>query len=215
MITIGVTGHRASRLGGVELTALADAVDQALGRVELAATFPVQMRLITALADGADTIVAECALARGWLLASVLPFAREAYLADFTLPDSRAAYQRLLAASQAVFELPGMHQVDESPGAYESAGRFVLAQADVLLTIWDGGPAQGQGGTAQIVAEAVAQDIPVILIGLRDGHVPILLWGGFTGHDPGGHNVATVPRGSLDALPGLIRALRLGREQFN
>ncbi len=223
ILTIGVTGHRASRLADVDMAALAAAVDETLGKIALAAVlpgFPVQLRLVTALADGADAIVAECAVARGWQLASVLPFAREAYQADFAAPESLAAYQRLLAASHAVFELPGVHHDDESPGAYERAGRIVLAQSDIVLALWDGRPAQGRGGTAQIVGEAVAQDIPVIQIDPRGGRGAVLLWDGLTEHDLGQQSVATVPRGSLDALPGLIGKLllppgdRISREQI-
>ena len=218
IVSIGVTGHRAARLGDIDMAALTAVVERTLVTVGLAVAgvpgLPVELRLITALADGADTIVAECALARGWRLDSVLPFTREAYLADFAAPQSRAAYRRLLARSDVVVELPGVHRDHESSAAYECAGRFVLARADVLLAIWDGRPAQGRGGTGQIVAEAVMQDLPVILIDPEGAQVPVLLWSGLTGNDRGRHSVTTVPRGSLDALPGAIRKRLLSHGQL-
>jgi hypothetical protein len=85
----------------------------------------------------------------------------------------------------------------------------VLAQADILVAVWDGGPAQGRGGTAQIVAEAVARDIPVIQIDPQGQSAPSLLWDGLTEHDLGQQDVDTVPRGSLDDLAALIRQLLL------
>ncbi len=39
---------------------------------------------------------------------------------------------------------------------------MVLEQSDFLIAIWDGEPAAGRGGTAQIVEEALEQNIPVI-----------------------------------------------------
>ena len=36
--------------------------------------------------------------------------------------------------------------------AYEQAGRYVVEHSDALIAVWDGLPAQGRGGTAEIVA---------------------------------------------------------------
>jgi hypothetical protein len=40
----------------------------------------------------------------------------------------------------------------------------VLEDCDVLLAIWDGQDAQGQGGTGGTVAEARARGIPVVWV---------------------------------------------------
>ncbi len=212
VLSVGATGHRAARLEGIGPATLEAAVAATLARIEQAAIAvadDVELRAITALADGADSIVAEAAMQRGWSLLSILPFAREHYAADFTSSQSLATYDRLIAASQRVVEPAGQH---EDPAvAYERAGRIVLAQADILIAIWDGDPPRGRGGTAQIVAEAVARGIAVIRIDPCSSSAPALLWDGLTGHDAGRQDVDTVPRAGLDALPRLIRGLLLGR----
>lgn len=205
-LTIGVTGHRATRLGRAapQLTAAVAAV---LGAIErLAPDAP--LRLVSALADGGDTIASICAVARGWILGAVLPFAREVYAQDFAEPEGRDAYRRLLAASAAVIELDGPHDDVERGAAYERAGRLVLGQSDILLALWDGHAAQGRGGTGQVVAEAVAAGMPVIHVDPVAPAAPMLLWAGSTGHDCARLDAATVPRAPLAAaLPGLIVAL--------
>ena len=40
----------------------------------------------------------------------------------------------------------------------------MLAKADRLFAVWDGQPARGYGGTADVVAEARARGIPVTVI---------------------------------------------------
>lgn len=86
VLAIGVTGHRDVRLEGIDIAALVALIDTTLAQIEQTAralTPDVQLRVVTALADGADSLVADAALRRGWSLASVLPFARSTYAADF------------------------------------------------------------------------------------------------------------------------------------
>ena len=209
-LTIGVTGHRPERLGRERLTAIAATVAGVLDAVATAARDgapEINLRLVSALAEGADAIVADAALARDWTLDSILPFGRDDYAQDFAEADEAAAYRARLIASRAVFELPGARTADSDPHAYERAGRVILAQCDILLAIWDRGPLHGRGGTGQIVAEAVTQDVPVILIDPAGVTEPILLWDGLEEHDLGQQTLDTVPRSSLDALPRVARAL--------
>lgn len=210
-LSIGVTGHRLERLGEINLGAVSAAVSGLLGAIEGAVrnscplpTAP-SLRLVTALAQGADSIAADAALARGWELDVVLPFARETYTTDFPEGQPRAAYEGLLGAAHAVFELPGDRKApDGSAVAYERAGRIVLAQSDLLIAVWDGGPVLGRGGAAQIVAEAVLQNIPVIHIDPTCAHTPALLWDGLQEHDLGQQTIDTVARGTVDQLPLLL-----------
>jgi len=74
---VGVTGHRHVRLQSADLERLQTTVAALLNRVQAAATdvahqhadrfasSSTQLRLVSALADGADTLVAEAALASG------------------------------------------------------------------------------------------------------------------------------------------------------
>ena len=167
-LSIGVTGHRLERLGEINLGAVSAAVSGLLGAIESAVrnscplpTAP-SLRLVTALAQGADSIAADAALARGWELDVVLPFARETYTTDFPEGQPRAAYEGLLAAAHAVFELPGDRKApDGSAVAYERAGRIVLAQSDLLIAVWDGKESHGRHPTAHVVAKAMELGKPI------------------------------------------------------
>ena len=203
---VGVTGHRLGRLDGVDLDALRVTLGDVLRSLSDAASVP--MRLITSLADGADSIAAGEALALGWTLDAVLPLSRVDYLADFTEAEARADHETLLARAHAIFELDGDRSVEGGSAiAYERAGRVVLAQSDILIAVWDSGPVRGRGGAAQIVAEAVLAGIPVIHIDPAGAHAPRLLWDGLEEHDLGQQTVDTVARGDLSALPVLVRGL--------
>lgn len=209
-LTVGVTGHRLERMGVDNVPAVQDAIAKtlrAVAKATAALVHPPALRLITALAEGADSIAADEALALGWTLDSVLPLDREDYANDFPDDAARVAHSRRLEASRAVFELPGERSESGAAIAYERAGRIVLGQCDLLLAVWDHGPLHGRGGTAQIVAEAVLQGIPVIHINPHSQEAPIMLWDRLQQHDLGQQSVDTVARGGLDRLPIVVTAL--------
>lgn len=210
ILGVGVTGHRLERLGTERAEAVATAIDAVFAAIEQAtkaSRHPAELRLITCLADGADKIASEVALARGWPLDTILPFARAEYARDFATAENLADYERLLAASRAVLELPGERETGGDGAAYERAGQVTLAQSDLLLAVWDGEAPRGRGGTGQIVAEAVLQGLPVIAIDPEATQTPQLLWDGLIEHDLGQQSVETVARGDLSALPRLFASL--------
>ena len=136
------------------------------------------VRLVSALASGADTVAAEAALDEDIALSTCMPFAAETYARDFSQADWEGA--RMLAeAADSNLELADHGEGDEA--AYEAVGRLVLAQADVLIAVWDGEAARGRGGTTDIVAEAIARHIPVIHVNPAGADEPTLLWSGL--HD--------------------------------
>ena len=154
---LGVTGHR--RL---------DAADQRVLRTRLtevltSARGPADVRpwLATSLAEGADRLTAEVALELGYELWCPLPMAAADYEKDFAGADSLDEFRRLLARAGRVttVELPAGAPRE---AGYTLAGRAVLAACRALLTVWDGLPARGEGGTGQIVAEARARAMPVV-----------------------------------------------------
>ena len=117
------------------------------------------LRVMTALAEGADRVVAEEALALGISLVVILPMPREMYLEDFGAAESRLAFDRLCAHAD-VIELPLL------PGAtpelvrseprirnrqYAQLGIFICAHCHILLAMWDGKPSKRLGGTAHVV----------------------------------------------------------------
>jgi hypothetical protein len=155
VIVIGVTGHRFL----VEVDQLESGIDRALARI--AQKYPGEAwSMISALAEGADLLVAgrirhvqPCAR-----LIVTLPFPIEEYQADFSGAESRQEFLRLLDLANEVI------QPDETVApkvAYREAGKVILERSTVLVALWDGRPAQGSGGTAEIVEIARQRQIPL------------------------------------------------------
>ncbi len=230
--TVGVTGHRDHKLEGADITALTATVTRTLGQLQQAlravgkhhhAAFrnePVQLRMVSALADGADTIVAKAALAAGWRVDACLPFPREQYANDFANAVHHDDFLALLEKVTSTFELPGNH--NEATAAYEAVGRLVLEQSDVLLALWDGDSNRGRGGTSRVVADAVARHIPVIHIhthvnqAIQDTHVDVpvqLLWTGLSDAEIEQPSVEIVPRAPADTtIAQVVAALTVPPE---
>lgn len=135
-----------------------------------------QIEVVSPLAEGTDRLVAEEAIAVGAELTCPLPLPVDEYERDFTSAKSMAAFRRLLAEARdvAVVGEAGWTP-DERNAAYVAAGREMLVRADLLLAVWDGLPSRGEGGTAQIVAEAQDLGIPVVWIRADAPHVVGLL----------------------------------------
>lgn len=206
-IAVGITGHRLERLADIDLSLLRARLDDMVAALD-DATPGSRFRLVGSLAEGADTIAADAARARGWQLDTVLPFGRDDYARDFDDAAADALRERLRVSAN-VLELPGTR--DEPGGeaaAYERAGRVVLTQSDLLLAVWDGDPPRGRGGAAQIVAEAVAHAIPVLVVHPDARQPPVLLWSGLNAHESGPEAVDTVARGGLADLPRLMARLQ-------
>lgn len=168
---------------------------------------PRAFRLVTALAEGADAIGAEVALARGWRLDLILPFSREDYIQDFSVGAPRENFERDLARAGSVLELDGSLDKGTESQAYERAGRVMLSQIDVLIAVWDGGPSRGPGGAPQVIAEAVLEGIPVVHLYPGSREPAQLLWDGLTEVDLGRQSLDTVARARIAALPALLTTI--------
>jgi hypothetical protein len=100
------------------------------------------------LAIGADQLFARLVLDLAGELNAVIPFAEYDRTFD---PPFRQEYRRLLGLAK-------MHQVvstaADEQAAYLEAGKRVVTASELLLTVWDGKPAKGKGGTGDIVSIA-------------------------------------------------------------
>jgi hypothetical protein len=158
-LVLGVTGHREFRPDDVEpLESLVTSV--IAGLIHRYGHTP--LIVLTPLAEGADRLVAEVALAHGASLVVPLPFARRRYEATFRDEESRRHFTRLVTDPRTlrVMELPelphtaGPDEIDEATYrrfAYLRCGAFVARHSQLLIALWDGQPAQGTGGTAAVV----------------------------------------------------------------
>ena len=158
-IVIGVTGHRHLQQDG-----LAGYRARVTGFFEeLQQRYPATpLRIISALAEGADRLVAQLALQRGYELIVPLPLVPEDYERDF--PDTVAEFRALLrqVPPERVFVWP---RADTEGGSrwcsdaaerdrqYAEVGAFVAEQSHILLAVWDGAPGdEASAGTAAVVA---------------------------------------------------------------
>ena len=174
--SIAITGHRPNRLPAACRDDVAAQIGVLLDQMAAAAkTHARRPVLISALAEGADRMAAQAALARGIALVSVLPFAADEYARDFQDDASQAQFRQLMALSERVVQLPGDGQ--RRNAAYEAVGLAALEMADILIAVWDGQPAAGRGGTAQIVAHAAKCGLPVVVVDAAAGIAPHALPG--------------------------------------
>jgi hypothetical protein len=151
-VVVGVTGHR--RLGDentvrsrVRFTLL-----MLSQRATGSARNPAALTVLSAVAEGADRLVAEEVLRLPKSnLEVVLPFARADYETDFETTESKAEFASLLKRATEVQELP---EGETREAGYENAGRTIVDECAVLIAIWDGKESRGRGGTAEIVEYA-------------------------------------------------------------
>jgi hypothetical protein len=160
VVRVGVTGHRAF----ADEAGVADALRLALAKLGRDASrgrrgAPVKWTIVSALAEGADRLVARALLARpGTKLEVSLPLPVDGYQDDFPTDPSKAEFRRLLALDPHPRHAPDLATREE---AYEWAGRDVVDRCDVLVALWDGRPSRGRGGTAEIVEYARQKCVPV------------------------------------------------------
>lgn len=108
-----------------------------------------RIEALTALAEGGDTLFAEVALALRIPVRVVVPF--RGFEEDFEDGPPRQRYHQLLGLTGRKTHLPFAERSDE---AYWQSGLWVADRADLLIAIWDGKPARGHGGTAEVVEYA-------------------------------------------------------------
>lgn len=165
-LAVGICGHRWVR----ESPELQAATDKVVEKIER--HYSVQgIRLLSPLAEGADRIVAKRILSFPKVyLVALLPFPVKEYLMDFSGPESVEEFRDLFGRANQVIELPGQQNREQ---AYVSLAKTLLDQCDVLIGVWDGKPANGRGGTAEIVQEARRRGMPLawILHGKPDARI--------------------------------------------
>jgi hypothetical protein len=141
LIRIGFTGHQ--RLTSVTRRSIAGAVSEILARNS------GPLIGLTSLAEGSDQVFALSVLAVGGRLNVVVPC--QNYENTFAVLGARDAYAALLCLATDVVSLP---YPEPSEDAYLAAGHLIVDKCDKLIAVWDGLPARGKGGTADIVRYA-------------------------------------------------------------
>jgi hypothetical protein len=145
---IGITGHRGLSTD-IELQ-VRQLIDEVLRDAD-----PAELTGVSCIADGPDAWFAEAVLQRGGRLEVVIP--AEEYRVG--LPEwHHAVYDRLLHSAAEVHRT-GMTESDEA--AHMAGSEVLVGLSERLLAVWDGLPARGYGGTADVVAYAERCRVPV------------------------------------------------------
>jgi hypothetical protein len=168
-ITLAVTGHR--RLADDQRHRIET---KAANIIATLAKENASVRIVSCLADGADQLVAQVGLDHGCPLVAVLPFPRTSKVHRLDRTDGEAsleAFDKLVAQAERVIELSPDYDDDLPWDSYEAiaqrnigyaqANLRMLAESDILITIWDGKPNNRICCTAQVVEEAKKRGMSV------------------------------------------------------
>lgn len=110
---------------------------------------------VSCIADGPDSWFAEAVLAHGGRLEVVVPAAE---YRDRLPEEHHATYDELTRQAAHVHKT-GMTASDSA--AHMAGSEILVGLADELIAVWDGKPAWGYGGTADVVAYAERTGVPV------------------------------------------------------
>jgi hypothetical protein len=148
-LIFGVSGHRDLRI--VDVPQLRDQLFRVFARFR--AAYPhTPFQLLTPLAEGADRLTAEVALASEIELLVPLPMERKEYETDFTTAESLAEFRALLAMAESHWRVP----IRQKPGPenrtaqYAGVGDFIARSSHILILLWDGTDNRKVGGTAWV-----------------------------------------------------------------
>lgn len=151
---VGFSGHRQVE----DPAGAAKAIARVLAMLPHEA--PGEWIAFSSVASGSDQLFIDEARAAGWSWHAILPLPRAEFARDFTAEEWKDVEQRLAQAEHVRVITENGTRED----AYLDCGTETVNGCDVLLAFWDGQPARGKGGTAEVVAYAQALGKPVIVI---------------------------------------------------
>jgi len=154
-LIIGVTGH--CDLRDDDLGWLRKKVREVFE--ELQAKVPsTNFLVLSALAEGADRLVARVALELGARLIAPLPMPVAEYEKDFKTQESLDQFRSLRARAEYSFVTNPSSAASMEVSAedhrnlqYEGLGKFIAAECQILIALWDGYAKGLTGGTGEVV----------------------------------------------------------------
>ncbi|OIK25533.1 hypothetical protein VT52_021835 [Streptomyces malaysiense] len=145
---MGITGHRG-------LSTPVEAQVRAVVTEYVTAHDPSDLVGVSCIADGPDSWFAETVLHHGGRLEVVIPAAEYRQ----GLPDwHHRVYDQLIARAAEVHHT-GM--TESTSEAHQAGSEILVGLVDELVAVWDGKPARGYGGTADVVAYAERAGVSV------------------------------------------------------
>jgi hypothetical protein len=157
-LVIAVAGHR--DLIEEDKARLRKQVDAIFDELDRLCPCCRPFQILSALAEGADRLVAHVALKRHAHLVACLPMERSVYEMDFPTRESRNEFNALLGKATHIETVPWidgnapglMHEQWRRDSQYEALGKSLVSNCHVLIALWDGAETQLRGGTCSVVA---------------------------------------------------------------
>jgi len=156
-LIVAVTGHR--DLVPAEIPGIRERVQEFL--TNLRTEYPDRgVTVMSALAEGADRLVAEEALQLGIPLIVPLPMPGPLYIDDFESIKAQESFDYLCSRAAEFYELPitpgntpeSIHEQGPNRSLqYAQLGVYLCAHCHILLALWDGKETDKLGGTGQVV----------------------------------------------------------------
>lgn len=171
---VGFTGHRRLDDQAAAAASLAAAL------AELKRLAPGEWIAVSSAAAGSDLLFARLVLDCGMSWHALLPLPQATFRQDFSTEDWREA-EALLDSAETVTALAENASREE---AYLDCGIETVNACDVLIALWDGEPARGRGGTAEMVIYARELGKPLLVIDPDSGEVRRENFGQFQPTDP-------------------------------
>jgi hypothetical protein len=150
---VGMTGHQGLPTPTAELVtaALRDTLRP----------YALNLVGVTMLGPGADQLFARVVLSLGGILYVVQPTVGMQYRDSFEDEAARRGYDELYSQASHVQVLEHTESTEQ---AHMDAGQVVVDRSSILVAVWDGQPARGLGGTADVVAYARERGVPVEVV---------------------------------------------------
>ncbi len=163
---VGFSGHRQI----ADVVGPARAIMEAVS--ELRRDAPGDWIGLSSVAAGSDQLFVQQIFDLGLSWHAILPLPRGQFEQDF-LPDDWTVAAEFLARADHVRVIGESASREDG---YLDCGMETVNDADVLIALWDGLPARGKGGTAEVVEYATALGKPVLIIDANTFAVRKLNW---------------------------------------
>ena len=163
---VGFSGHRQL----ADVVRPARAIMEAVS--ELRRDAPGDWIGLSSVAAGSDQLFVQQIFDLGLSWHAILPLPRAQFQQDFNPEDWTTAAEFLARADHVRVIGDSASRED----GYLDSGMETVNDADVLIALWDGLPARGKGGTAEVVEYATALGKPVLIIDSSTFAVRKLNW---------------------------------------
>lgn len=169
---VGFTGHRPGKSPGRSPQDLAACEETLRSTLKLlcakAEAAGGRVDLFVSLAAGSDLLVASVAQSLGIIIHVILPMPENEFANDFDGDSESWNLARQFIEQAKDPNVPGTFRVvagdTQRPQCYHETNIQMIQSSDALIAVWNNLPAEGLGGTEEVIAQAERHQLPIIKI---------------------------------------------------